>query len=122
MLVAATRAGTSAVTRRARGFPERIGVHGVASSWSVTSRRFAASLMEAKIKTGRIRSASDRRKWEEVLRNQLFPAFGSVRVDQMTHDDVERWFLLHAALITKDQLSPSVVSHAIPPPAHRTLS
>src|SRR5688572_10973185 len=28
---------------------------------------FAASLMEAKIKTGRIRSASGRRKWEEIL-------------------------------------------------------
>jgi integrase len=67
---------------------------------------FAASLMEAKIKTARIRSASGRRKWEEILRSQLFPAFGSLRVDQMTHDDVERWFLAHAALIKKDQLSP----------------
>ena len=67
---------------------------------------YAASLMEAKIKTARIRSASGRRKWEEVLRNHLIPAFGTLRVDQMTHDDVERWFLEHATKMNKQQLSP----------------
>ncbi len=47
---------------------------------------YAASLMEAKIQTARIRSAAGRRKWEEILRNRPIPAFGTLRVDQLTHD------------------------------------
>lgn len=71
---------------------------------------FAASLMEAKIQTARIRSASGRHKWEQVLRSHLVPTFGTLRVDQMTHDDVERWFLAHAARIRKQELSPRTVN------------
>ena len=67
---------------------------------------YAASLMETKIQRGRIRSAAGRRKWEEILRNQLIPAFGALQVDEVTHDDVERWFLAHADAINRNKLSP----------------
>ncbi len=67
---------------------------------------FAASLFEKKVQTEKIRSAAGRRKWEEILRLHLFPAFGSLLVDDVTHDDVERWLLGYAADIKADELSP----------------
>lgn len=67
---------------------------------------YAASLMELKVLTGKIRSAAGRTKWGTILRLNLIPAFGTYRCDQVTHDDVEKWFLALAPTIKKGKLGP----------------
>jgi integrase len=67
---------------------------------------YAASLMALKIQTARIRSGAGRKKWAGILRDQLVPTFGAFIVDQVTHDDIERWWLAQATLVTQNKLSP----------------
>jgi integrase len=67
---------------------------------------YAASLFEAKVLREKIRSGAGRSKWEGILRLHLYPVFGAFQMDEVTHDDVESWFLGHAPSIAKEELSP----------------
>jgi hypothetical protein len=64
------------------------------SSPRVTRLRFddwAATVLERKVASGAITSASGRRNWSWALRIHLIPAFGEIYVDALTRDDIERW-------------------------------
>lgn len=52
---------------------------------------FAASRFEAKVKEGRIKSAKGRAKWEQVLRAQLLPAFGTYACDELRVWHLVQW-------------------------------
>jgi hypothetical protein len=52
---------------------------------------YAASLFEHKVKTGKIKSAKTREKWEYVIRLHLDPVFGDVFIDAITKADIKAW-------------------------------
>jgi hypothetical protein len=54
------------------------------ASWAVT-------VLERKIASGVITSASGRAKWDWALRVHLIPAFGDVFVDKLTREAIELW-------------------------------
>lgn len=72
--LATIRAGT---TTDARAIPRF-------ADWAVT-------VLERKIASGAIASASGRRNWDWALRIHLIPAFGDVYVDKLLREDLERW-------------------------------
>jgi len=51
---------------------------------------FAASLFEAKIAEGRLKSAKSRERWKNVL-ERLIPAFGRFRIDELRSIDIIAW-------------------------------
>lgn len=63
---------------------------------------FSVSLLEEKINDGSIRSVASQKKWQAVLKNQLIPAFGEMRVDEIRRLDVMGW----RAKIAKEVRSP----------------
>ena len=52
---------------------------------------YAASLFEHKLKTGRIKSAKSREKWEYVIRLHLAPVFGELYIDAIRRADIKAW-------------------------------
>jgi hypothetical protein len=54
-------------------------------------RDFAVSRVEAKILTGRIKSAKGRQKVESILRVHLLPEFGDIPCDELRAWKVEQW-------------------------------
>ena len=68
---------------------------------------YATSLYERKIQTGRIRSAKGRAKWEYVLKHHLGPAFGALRIDQLSRLDIIDWQTRIGQIIAAGKLSPN---------------
>jgi integrase len=52
---------------------------------------WAVTVFERKVANGAIASASGRAKWEAILRLHLIPAFGSILIDRLAREDIERW-------------------------------
>lgn len=52
---------------------------------------WAVTVLERKISSGAIASASGRRNWDWALRIHLIPAFGDTYADKLTREDIERW-------------------------------
>ena len=65
-----------------------------AGETSVRIPRFedwAATVFERKVAGGAIVAVSGRDKWKSILELHLFPAFGSIVVDRLTREDIEKW-------------------------------
>jgi integrase len=67
---------------------------------------YALGLFERKVRAGKIRSAKGREKWGYVLEHHLIPAFGELRVDQMTRLDVVEWQASVGERIQAGKVSP----------------
>ena len=52
---------------------------------------YAVDLMERKVRTGVIASASGREKWAGILENHLIPRFGDWYLDKITKREIEAW-------------------------------
>jgi len=52
---------------------------------------WAVTVLERKIASGAIVSASGRKTWDWALRVHLIPAFGDLFIDKLTREDIERW-------------------------------
>jgi hypothetical protein len=71
-----------------------------------TFSAFAASLFDAKVKTGEIKAASGRIKWAQCLTNHLCPAFGSFQMDKLRHADIHAWRVRMGEKINAGDYSP----------------
>lgn len=71
--------------------------------WSL----FAASLFQAKVTAGDIKSAKGREKWASTLENHLIPAFGEFICEELRYADIDGWRMrVLAPKIAKGELSP----------------
>ncbi len=52
---------------------------------------YAASLMERKVREGRLNSAKSRERWASTLELHLLPFFGEIWVDEVRRADIQRW-------------------------------
>jgi hypothetical protein len=52
---------------------------------------WAVTVLERKIASGAIASASGRKNWDWALRVHLLPVFGEVFVDKLTREEIENW-------------------------------
>jgi len=73
-------------------------------------RSYAATVLERKIDLGKMRSASTRAKWGWAFEHHLFPAFGEIYVDQLTHADVKAWQSKIAAKVRAGDCSPATAN------------
>ena len=71
---------------------------------------FAVSLMEERVKDGKIASASTRMKLASVLATHLIPAFGEMRMDTIRHLDIARWRSQVADRIHADDYAPTTAN------------
>jgi len=71
---------------------------------------YAASLFEHKVKTGKIKSAKTREKWEYVIRLHLDPVFGDVFVDAITKADIKAWLNTMGEAIEDQTLNPTTAN------------
>lgn len=71
---------------------------------------FAASLFEHKVKTGRVKSAKSRQKWESVIRLHLAPVFGDFFVDAIRRTDIEAWKETMGEMIQAGDLHPNTAN------------
>src|SRR5207237_8338096 len=86
---------------------------GVSAHVEVKKIRFseyAASLFEFKVRTGKIKSAKSREKWESILRLHLVPAFGDYFVDAITKADIKKWLTSMGEQIEVKQLHPNTAN------------
>ncbi len=71
---------------------------------------FAASLFEHKLKTGRVKSAKSRQKWESVIRLHLAPVFGDLFVDAIRRTDIKAWKESMGEMIEAGELHPNTAN------------
>jgi integrase len=71
---------------------------------------FAASLFEHKLKTGRVKSAKSRQKWESVIRLHLAPVFGDLFVDAIRRTDIKTWKESMGEMIEAGELHPNTAN------------
>jgi integrase len=71
---------------------------------------FAASLFEHKLKTGRVKSAKSRQKWESVIRLHLAPVFGDLFVDAIRRTDIKAWKESMGEMIQAGELHPNTAN------------
>ena len=71
---------------------------------------FAASLFEHKLKTGRVKSAKSRQKWESVIRLHLAPVFGDLFVDAIHRTDIKAWKETMGEMIQAGELHPNTAN------------
>jgi len=71
---------------------------------------FAVSLMEERVKDGKIASAATRIKLASVLATHLIPAFGEMRMDTIRHLDIARWRSQVADRIHADDYAPTTAN------------
>lgn len=69
----------------------RDGLKPAASPRKVRFTEYAASLFEHKLKTGRIKSAKSRQKWEYMIRLHLAPVFGHL-AGRRSRGDEGKWY------------------------------
>jgi hypothetical protein len=70
----------------------------------------AASLFEHKLKTGRIKSAKSREKWEYVIRLHLAPVFGELFIDAVRRTDIKKWKEAMGKMIQAGELHPGTAN------------
>ena len=105
---------------------------------------YAVDLLQRKLATGVIASASGREKWTVALEKHLIPAFGEWYIDKLTKRDIEAWkvafgergyaptygntllavlkTILNAASEDFEIADPSVKVHPFDTKAHRTYT
>ena len=71
---------------------------------------FAASLFEHKLKTGRIKSAKSRQKWEYMIRLHLAPVFGELYLDAIRRTDIKAWKETMGEMIQAGKLHPGTAN------------
>jgi site-specific recombinase XerD len=71
---------------------------------------YAASLFEHKLKTGRIKSAKSREKWEYVIRLHLAPVFGELFIDAIRRTDIKEWKETMGEMIQAGELHPGTAN------------
>jgi site-specific recombinase XerC len=72
---------------------------------------YAASLMERKVREGRLNSAKSRERWASALELHLLPFFGEMWVDELRRGDIQRWKDEYAAPKLHDEgYSPNTVN------------
>jgi hypothetical protein len=71
---------------------------------------YAASLFELKLKTGAIKSAKSREKWEYMIRLHLAPAFGDFFVDGIRRTEINEWRKEMGELIEMGKLHPGTAN------------
>jgi integrase len=71
---------------------------------------YAASLFEHKLKTGRIKSAKSREKWEYVIRLHLAPVFGELFIDAIRRSDIKEWKETMGEMIQAGELHPGTAN------------
>jgi integrase len=71
---------------------------------------YAASLFEHKLKTGRIKSAKSREKWEYVIRLHLAPVFGELFIDGIRRSDIKAWKERMGEMIQRGELHPGTAN------------
>jgi integrase len=71
---------------------------------------YAASLFEHKLKTGRIKSAKSREKWEYVIRLHLAPVFGELFIDAIRRADINAWKERMGVTIQAGELHPGTAN------------
>lgn len=71
---------------------------------------YAASLFEFKVRTGKIKSAKSREKWESILRVHLLPTFGDYFIDAITKADIKEWLTSMGKQIQADRLHPNTAN------------
>lgn len=73
---------------------------------------FAVSLFEEKILRGDISSEKTKDRWDEALKYYLIPAFGGLRVDQVTNASIAEWAFQVAKWIRHGKKSLKTGKHA----------
>jgi len=71
---------------------------------------YAASLFEHKLKTGRIKSAKSRQKWEYMIRLHLAPVFGELYLDAIRRADIKAWKESMGEMIQSGKLHPGTAN------------
>ena len=71
---------------------------------------YAASLFEHKVKTGQLRSAKSRERWEFIIRLHLAPAFGEFFIDAIRRSDIKAWKEQMGELIVAKKLHPGTAN------------
>ena len=74
---------------------------------------FASEVFERKLALGRIRSAAGRAKWVVVLKHHLVPAFGDIKIDQLSPLDVKAWQAKVARRIKSGDMAPATANSII---------
>lgn len=67
---------------------------------------FATSLFEERILKGKINTASTRERWHGTLKDHLFPEFGNLTLDQVTHNRIANW----TVQIARAKVAPSTAN------------
>lgn len=71
---------------------------------------YGPSLQERKVARGSIKSVAGTDKWSAVLEHHLLPAFGRLRVDEITRPVVQAWLDEQAALVQSGDAKPSTIN------------
>jgi integrase len=71
---------------------------------------YAGSLFKRKTATGEIKSAATVRKWQDILRLHLIPAFGKTPIDEVRRIDIEAWRAKVGERIVRGKLKPSTAN------------
>lgn len=71
---------------------------------------YAASLFEHKLKTGQIKSAKSREKWEYVIRLHLAPVFGELYIDAIRRADIKAWKETMGVMIQAGEIHPGTAN------------
>ena len=71
---------------------------------------YAASLFEHKLKTGQIKSAKSREKWEYVIRLHLAPVFGELYIDAIRRADINAWKEIMGVMIQAGEIHPGTAN------------
>jgi hypothetical protein len=74
---------------------------------------YAASLLERKLASREIKSGKSVEVWGTVLETHLIPAFGELRVDQITKLDIEEWKSKMGRLVHKREYAPTTVNNLL---------
>jgi integrase len=88
----------------------RDGLKPKGSAKRIRFTEFAASLFEHKLKTGRVKSAKSRQKWESVIRLHLAPVFGDLFVDAIRRTDIKAWKETMGEMIQVGALHPNTAN------------
>ena len=74
---------------------------------------YAVSLLERKLASREIKSGKSVEVWGTVLETHLIPAFGELRVDQITKLDIEEWKSKMGRLVQKREYAPTTVNNLL---------
>lgn len=67
---------------------------------------YAASLLQRRVDLRRIKSAASIAQWATTLQNSLIPAFGTIRVSELSREDVLEWFSDLGRKVNSGEMSP----------------